>query len=106
MSEYSIESGLAIVYYRPTAATITVMPQGTPISGIDGDDGADGKTVRYGTGAPSNGLGVDGDFYIDTALWNIYGPKSAGVWPAGVSLIGPTGSSVSGGVHSFMFGGM
>jgi hypothetical protein len=52
-------------------------PQGIP--------GQDGRTFRYGTGAPSNALGVDGDFYFDTATHFIYGPK-AGFWPAGVPL--------------------
>jgi hypothetical protein len=48
--------------------------------------------VRNGTGAPSNTLGTDGDFYLDTASNKLYGPKSAGTWPAtGASLVGPQG---------------
>ncbi|WP_133177799.1 hypothetical protein [Chitinophaga parva] len=54
-------------------------------------DGADGNTVLYGAGAPDVGLGVDGNFYIDTSAHFIYGPKIAGAWPAGTSLIGPPG---------------
>lgn len=64
--------------------------------GVDGDNGADGKTIRNGTGAPSNGLGVDGDFYIDTQAWNIYGPKTSGAWGSPTSLIGPPGSGGGG----------
>jgi hypothetical protein len=60
-------------------------------AGADGADGIDGKTVRNGTGAPSSGLGVDGDFYIDTAADAIYGPKTAGAWGSPTSLIGPEG---------------
>jgi hypothetical protein len=60
--------------------------------GVPGDPGADGKTVRNGSGAPSNGLGVDGDFYIDTSADTIYGPKSAGAWGSPTSLIGPQGN--------------
>lgn len=59
--------------------------------GVDGVDGTDGNTVLNGTGAPSGGTGVDGDFYVDTAAWDIYGPKTAGAWGAGESLIGPQG---------------
>lgn len=55
----------------------------------NGADGADGNTVLNGTGAPDSETGADGDFYLDTAVWDIYGPKAAGVWPSGVSLIGP-----------------
>ena len=46
-----------------------------------------------GTGAPATGLGVNGDFYIDTAASKVYGPKAAGVWGAGVSMIGPQGAT-------------
>lgn len=67
-------------------------PQG--IQGIQGDPGVDGNTVLSGSGAPSSGLGVDGDFYIDTATEEIYGPKTAGVWGSPTSLIGSIGSSV------------
>ena len=55
-----------------------------------GDAGEDGNTVLYGTAAPTT-EGVDGNFYIRTTTNYIYGPKAAGVWPAGTSLVGPTG---------------
>lgn len=58
--------------------------------GLDGVDGVDGRTVLYGTAAPTT-EGVDGDFYIRTTTNFIYGPKAAGVWPAGISLVGPAG---------------
>ena len=60
--------------------------------GVDGTDGVDGKTVLYGTAAPTT-EGVDGDFYIRTTTHMIYGPKAAGTWPAGTSLIGAAGTS-------------
>lgn len=56
-----------------------------------GSPGADGKSVLYGNGAPGSGDGTDGDFWIDIDTWTIYGPKAAGAWPAGQSLIGPQG---------------
>lgn len=69
-------------------------PQGEPGEiGPAGDAGADGKTVLNGPGAPSSGLGVDGDFYIDTTAWEIYGPKTAGAWGTGESLVGPKGDT-------------
>lgn len=54
-------------------------------------DGADGNTVHNGAVAPAT-EGVDGDFYINTAIWEIHGPKSAGVWGSGTSLVGPAGA--------------
>jgi hypothetical protein len=57
-----------------------------------GKSGKAGRTLRNGAGAPADGLGVNGDFYIDTTSWKIHGPKAGGTWPAGVALIGPAGA--------------
>jgi len=68
------------------------------VDGVDGNDGAagadgaDGNTVLYGTVDPTT-EGVNGNFYINTSTNFIFGPKAAGVWPAGTSLIGPAGSA-------------
>ncbi len=106
MSEYSLTSGAVATVYRPSTASVTVLAQGTPISGINGEDGADGKTVRYGTGAPADALGADGDFYISTSYPpTLYGPKSGGTWPAGASMIGPQGPAGAGGGHPYLLMG-
>ncbi|MEJ2814144.1 hypothetical protein [Caulobacter sp. CCG-8] len=47
-------------------------------------------SLLNGTAPPAPGDGVDGDFWIDTTAWFIYGPKAAGAWPAGVAMIGHT----------------
>jgi hypothetical protein len=60
-------------------------PQGT--SGTNGTNGANGKTILNGTTNPANSLGTDGDFYINTASYYLFGPKNAGVWGTGISLI-------------------
>jgi hypothetical protein len=58
---------------------------------FQGGGGGGGNTILSGAGAPSNLVGAAGDYWINTTAWLIYGPKAAGVWPAGVSLIGPVG---------------
>ena len=60
--------------------------------GSAGTPGADGQTVLSGSVPPTNGVGANGDFYINTSTWTIYGPKAAGVWPSGHSLVGPGGA--------------
>ena len=60
-------------------------------AGATGSAGVDGKTVRSGSGVPSSGLGVNGDFYINTTADTIYGPKTNGAWGSATSLIGPQG---------------
>ena len=101
----SVDDDALGVFWDPTD------PQGEPFvapksafggSG-GGGAGADGKTVRNGAGAPSSGLGVDGDFYIDTAANTIYGPKTGGAWGSPTSLVGPTGANgADGGWDSVM----
>jgi hypothetical protein len=49
------------------------------------------KTILNGPGKPNVLNGVDGDFYIDTTSSTLYGPKTLGAWPDGISLIGPQG---------------
>jgi hypothetical protein len=81
--------------------TSGVWPTGIPLvgpAGEDGEDGLDGNTLRYGTGSPSNALGVDGDFYIDISADFIYGPKASSMWPSGTSIIGPIGNDGNDGV--------
>lgn len=36
--------------------------------------------ILDGSGAPSDGLGANGDMYINTANGDVYGPKAAGTW--------------------------
>jgi hypothetical protein len=52
-----------------------------------------GNVVLNGAGAPSAGTGANGDFYINSANYDIYGPKTAGAWGSATSLVGPTGST-------------
>ena len=68
------------------AGTSLVGPQGAM-----GATGASGNTIDYGTTAPTASTGNNGDFYINTTTNFIYGPKANGAWPAGISIIGPTG---------------
>jgi hypothetical protein len=49
------------------------------------------NTILNGKGAPSNTLGINGDFYIDTRSLLISGPKANGKWPVARSLQGANG---------------
>lgn len=42
----------------------------------------DGATIWSGAGTPLNKVGADGDFYLNTSSYCLYGPKVSGVWPA------------------------
>jgi len=67
--------------------------QWTPVTVNAGVNGVDGKTILNGVVNPSAGLGTVGDFYINTAANTLFGPKTAGGWGSGVSLVGPAGAT-------------
>jgi hypothetical protein len=63
--------------------------------GPAGAAGKAGATILSGSGKPSTKLGVAGDYYIDTATHDIYGPAIQGQrvieWGSATSLVGPPG---------------
>ena len=56
--------------------------------GATGRAGTDGNTIHTVQGAPDGSLGRDGDFAINTVVWEIYGPRSGGTWGTGTPLRG------------------
>lgn len=68
----------------------TTQLQSVPYALYALSSGNGGGSIQSGNGAPSI-TGNNGDFYIDITTSTLYGPYSSG-WPAGVSLIGATGS--------------
>lgn len=72
-------------------------PPGVQMGGGTGS-GTGGGVVLTGAGAPANSVGNNGDYYLDTNTWTLYGPKVNDVWPAGVTLVTqPGGSGGTGG---------
>jgi len=61
--------------------------------------GGGGATILTGSGAPSSGTGANGDVYIDTTAWEIYGPKASGAWGTATSLVGPAGAAGAAGTN-------
>jgi Collagen triple helix repeat (20 copies) len=66
-------------------------PGGRGEEGEPGESGLNGKSVLNGTTVPGAGLGTTGDFYIDTATNEIYGPKAGTNWGTPTSLKGESG---------------
>jgi len=77
-------------------------PQGPP--GPQGIAGTNGKTILNDTLNPQSAIGNDGDFFINTSTSTLFGPKTAGAWPQGISLIGPQGPAGSGGGFTHYIG--
>lgn len=86
----------------PTGAASSVTgPTGiagaTGASGPTGPTGTRGATLLAGDGAPLSNYGENGDWYIDTAAADFYGPKSGGSWGTPtidlLAITGPTGAA-------------
>lgn len=61
-----------------------------------GAPGAPGSTWRFGATPPADSLGVDGDFYLNTATGDV-SSRAAGVYTVRANLKGPAGSGGGGG---------
>ena len=74
-----------------------------PATGPTGPQGPIGpsssSTVLNGAADPLAGQGNNGDFWINTVSWKIFGPKAGGAWPAGVNLIGANGANGANGTN-------
>jgi hypothetical protein len=67
-------------------------PQDNLVGGATGATGAPGSIWRNGAGVPSNSVGIDGDFYLNTSNGDVY-KRSGGVYAVIANIIGPAGSS-------------
>lgn len=80
----------------PTANVDPVLVDPAELAGTDGADGADGDpgpagaSLIYGTGAPTNATGLDGDSYVNTDTGDLYW-KDSGVYVFQFNITGPAG---------------
>lgn len=92
-----IKTDGGVFYQKVSGAWIIKFTMATGPAGATGADGAagsngtNGNTILNGIVPPSNiDDGVNGDFYINTSISYLYGPKAAGVWPVGVPFSNTT----------------
>ena len=57
------------------------------IISTSGPQGPRGRTILNGSGAPSNNLGLTGDFYYNTVTTDFYGPKLTDISWSGATVI-------------------
>ena len=62
-------------------------------AGANGTDGVNSINMSDGAGAPSAGLGVDGDWYLNDTTGDLY-HKESGSWILKANLMGPSGSGL------------
>ena len=75
------------------SGTSLIGPTGnTGSNGTNGTDGTNGATWRQGSGAPSNTLGVYGDFYFRTDTSDVY-QRASGTYSVIANIKGATGST-------------
>ncbi len=88
--DYYLNDTTGDVYLKATGAYSIVANIEGP-AGPSGPSGAPGSVWRNGSGAPSNGLGINGDYYLNDANGDVY-QKAAGVYSVVANIEGPTGS--------------
>jgi hypothetical protein len=70
--------------------------------GPAGANGIDGNTIISGTTDPTT-QGVDGDYYLNTTTYVLFGPKTSSGWGTGKSLVGPPADAGELTIHSSSF---
>ena len=99
VTDWYLNTSNGDVYEKTGASTWTLQgnlkgPTGATGSngtnGTNGTNGAPGSVWYSGSGAPSSGLGINGDYYLDTASSFVYG-KSGGSWTYLMTIAGGGG---------------
>lgn len=80
--------------YTKEASTYSVVAN---IKGAAGTNGTNGAVWRDGTGAPANGLGANGDYYLDRTTGDVY-VRAAGTYSVVTNIMGPAGDDGTDGV--------
>ncbi len=75
-------------------AALVALAQVSVNGGVPGSGASSGGASFWnGTVAPSSIVGANGDFYLNTSTYCLYGPKATGAWPVScVSLVGQSGA--------------
>ena len=83
-----------IIVVNQTVNTVKITETPNTVNVMSpGPQGARGKTILNGSGAPANNLGIEGDFYYDTSTTKFYGPKlSDTTWETATSYSLSTGT--------------
>jgi len=74
----------------PTGATGAAGAAGS--TGATGAAGAAGSVWRNGSGVPSNGTGIDGDYYLNTANGDVY-LRTSGIYSIVTNIKGPSSTN-------------
>lgn len=69
--------------------TSLIGPSG--LNGVDGRDGTDGRSLLFDAGPPADAVGGDGDLYLDTDSYDLWG-RRGGEWALAGNLEGPRGA--------------
>ena len=85
--DYYLDTATSNVYFK-SADSYTLVVN---IKGATGDTGAPGSVWRSGSTIPSNGLGINGDYYLRTTTQDVYF-KASGTYSIVSNLQGTQGS--------------
>ncbi|MGA2131242.1 MAG: hypothetical protein ABSH50_02920 [Bryobacteraceae bacterium] len=77
MSRIALAGFVCLLVVFAASAQVTVEGGGPSLTNIP-----NGAAIWYAAGAPVNTVGANGDYYVNTSSYCLYGPKASGVWPS------------------------
>ncbi|MGY3053871.1 hypothetical protein ACVWYG_002073 [Pedobacter sp. UYEF25] len=89
VGDFYLDKTTALLYGPKTASG---WGTGLSLKGASGAKGAAGSQIYKGSVVPATSLGANGDFYLNSTSYLLYGPKTSAGWGVPVSLRGPTGA--------------
>ncbi len=94
--DYYLRTSNGDVYLRTSGSysivgNIKGATGGTGSNGTNGTNGAPGSVWRSGSGAPSNGTGIDGDYYLRTSNGDVY-TRASGTYSVTGNIKGADGA--------------
>ncbi|MET4080935.1 hypothetical protein ABIB40_000880 [Pedobacter sp. UYP30] len=88
VGDYYLNKTTSLLYGPKAAAG---WGTGLSLKGATGAKGSAGSNIYKGAVVPAAGLGANGDFYLNSTSYLLYGPKTAAGWGVPISLRGPAG---------------
>ncbi len=89
--DYYLRTSNGDVYFKASGA-YSIVGNIKGATGSSGSNGTNGSVWRDGSGAPSSGLGANGDYYLDDDTGDVY-LKSAGSYSLVANISGSSGVS-------------
>jgi hypothetical protein len=99
VGDFYIDTSSSNVYEKTGSSVWTLRLNIKGDTGNTGSAGAAGSRWYQGTSAPSSGLGITGDFYINTTTYDVSEKTDSTTWTVRLNIKGATGAAGTNGTN-------